>query len=136
MKALIVIVIVVILGYGASKFYDYYQQVNKESESQRQEAAAANVNPDQLSGLPWQLQPSLQKAQQEGPKAMKQWLDTNRRNRDLKDPRLAWIELDYALVMKGTDPVEAKRVFAEVKSRTAPDSPVYPRVKLIEKTFE
>ena len=136
MKALIIIVIIVVVGLGASKFYDYYQKVNQESEGKRLESAAAEVNPDQLPGLPYQLVASLRKATDDGPKALKQWLDLQRRNPEVKDPRLAYIELDYALLIKGTDPVEAKRVFAEVKSRTQPSSPIYPRVKLMEKTFE
>jgi hypothetical protein len=34
------------------------------------------------------------------------------------------------------DPVEAKKIFAEVKKRTPPDSPIYPRIKLLSKTYE
>jgi hypothetical protein len=136
MKALIIIAIIVVVGFGVSKLYDYYQNVNQENDAKRQEAAAANVAPEQLPGLPYQLEPPFRKAQEEGVKGLKQWLETNRRNPQLKDPRLAWIELDYVLLIKGTDPVEAKRVFADVKNRTPPDSPVSPRIKIIEKTFE
>ena len=54
----------------------------------------------------------------------------------IKDPRLAWIELDYALKVAPSNPLEAKRVFAELRDRTTPQSPIYPRVKALEKTME
>ncbi len=53
-----------------------------------------------------------------------------------KDPRLAWIELDYVQLVAPKNPGEAKRVFADVKQRTPPESPVYKRVKELEKTYE
>lgn len=137
MKAVISILIIVVVCFGAWKLNEYYTKVSQEDEAKRQAvAAAANIKGEQLPGLPYQLEPSLQKAQQDGVKALKQWLETYRRSPLVKDPRLAWIELDYVLLIKGSDPGEAKRVFADVKSRTQSDSPIYHRIKLLEKTFE
>jgi len=44
--------------------------------------------------------------------------------------------LDYVLVAAPGDPAEARRVFAQVKARLTPRSPVYPRMKQLEKTYE
>ncbi len=131
MKALISIFIIVIVCLGAYKLWEYYDRVGREREATE---AARNVSDESLAGLPSQLEPSLKKAKAEGPKALKQWLDTYKRSPLVKDPRLAAIELDYVLLVK--DPVEARRVFAEVKKRTLPDSPLYPRIQALAKTYE
>ena len=44
--------------------------------------------------------------------------------------------MDYVLMVSRDNPVEAKRVFAEVKKRVPPESPVYPRLKDLEKIYE
>ena len=137
MKAVISILIIVAVCIGAWKLHEYYTKVTQEDEAKRQAvAAAASIKGEQLPGLPYQLEPSLQQAQQDGVKALKQWLETYRPSPLVKDPRLAWIELDYVLLIVRSDPGEAKRVFADVKNRTQPDSPIYPRIKVMEKTFE
>lgn len=92
------------------------------------------VNADQLPGLPPKLEPSLQIALKQGARGLRIWLKNYRGY--VQDPRLAWIELDYAVLVAQKDPAEAKRVFAEVKSRVAPGSPVYGRIKQLEKTYE
>jgi len=137
MKALIVILLLVGLALGGWKIKEYYHKVSQEEEAKRQAAAVVNISPEQLPGLPYQLEPSLRQAQEDGPKALKQWLETYRPSPLVKDPRLAWIELDYVLMLRN-NPLEAKRVFAEVKGRIAPDpnSPVYRRIQVMEKTYE
>jgi len=35
-----------------------------------------------------------------------------------------------------TDPNDAKRIFKAVKERTSTNSPVYPRIRQLEKSFE
>ena len=40
------------------------------------------------------------------------------------------------VMVAGKDPAEAKRVFRKVKERVPADSPVYPRVQALAKTFE
>ena len=64
------------------------------------------------------------------------WLEKAKRSPQIKDPRLAWIELDYVLKVSASNPAEAKRVFIEVKQRIPTDSPVYPRIKSLEKNYE
>jgi hypothetical protein len=64
---------------------------------------------------------------------MRNWLKAY--GAQVQDPRKAWIEMDYALALMREDPNEAKKVFLAVKERTPTNSPVYPRVLQLEKTF-
>jgi hypothetical protein len=89
---------------------------------------------ESLSGIPDNLVASLQAAKKSGANAMKTWLKNY--GRLVHDPRKAWIELDYCVLVSREDLPEARRVFAEVKARTPPSSPVWPRVKELEKTYE
>ena len=54
----------------------------------------------------------------------------------IADPRKAWIELDYVVLLAQSSPGAARQKFQEVKSRVQPDSPVYGRVRQLEKTYE
>jgi hypothetical protein len=54
----------------------------------------------------------------------------------VQDPRKAWIELDYCVLVSHEDLPEARRVFAEVKARTPESSPVWPRIKDLQKVYE
>jgi hypothetical protein len=84
--------------------------------------------------MSYKLDASLQAARKQGAAGLKNWLKTY--NQIIEDPRKAWIELDYCVAVARQDPAEAKRVFARVKERTAPSSPVWPRMKQLEKTYE
>jgi hypothetical protein len=53
----------------------------------------------------------------------------------VEDPRKAWIELDYCVAVAREDPAEARRVFAR-EGAAGPSSPVWPRMKQLEKTYE
>jgi hypothetical protein len=53
-----------------------------------------------------------------------------------RNPSKAWIELDYCTLIAREDPAEARRLFAAVKERTPASSPVWDRVKKLEKTYE
>jgi hypothetical protein len=131
MKALISILIVLLFIFTVWKLWEYWERVeaNKEREA-RQEAAPPN-----LGNLEYTLQTSLRDVMsKKDPAALKAWLDRNRRQ--IQDPRLAWIELDYVIMVAPQNPAEAKRVYREVKERTLPDSPVYKRVKELEKTYD
>jgi len=89
---------------------------------------------EQLPGVPNQLEASLKAAQNSGATELKNWLKTY--DRLIQDPRKAWIELDYCLLVSRANPSEARRVFAEVRSRTPESSPVWQRITKLEKTFE
>jgi hypothetical protein len=89
---------------------------------------------DQLPGVPYQLEASLQNARKQGTTGLRNWLKAH--SQSVEDPRKAWIELDFCVAVAREDPAEARRVFAKVKERIGPASPVWPRMKELEKTYE
>jgi len=135
MTRLIAILIVVVVVFAGWKFFLYWDKVKNEEETQKQQAAAAAVvTPESLPGLPSQYEGGLRAAQQEGTVAFRNWLKTYEKL--LEDPRKAWIQLDFCMAIMRENPSEARRVFAEVKARVPPSSPVWPRVKELEKSFQ
>jgi len=135
MKLVIALVVVIAVLAGAYKIWEYWDKVSHDQDIKEQEAAQAlNINPDQLQGMPEDLRKSYDYVKGNGPVALGQWL--KRVGSQLDDPRRAWIELDYVVGIAQQDPQEAKRVFADVKGRIKENSPVYRRVKALEKTYE
>jgi hypothetical protein len=134
MTKIIGAVIIIAVLYGGWHLFLYWEKVRNEEQVAQKQAAATEVIPEQLPGMAQTLEPSLQAAQKEGATALRNWLKTY--NRALQDPRKAWIELDYAVLLSRDDPAEARRIFAAVKERTPPSSPVWPRIKRLEPTYE
>jgi hypothetical protein len=133
-KTLIIILIVVAVGLGGWQLFDYWQKVENEKDTDAKNAAAAVVTPESLPGLPYQYEASLKTAQQQGADALGNWLKLY--GPAVQDPRKAWIQLDYVLLLTRQNPQEAKRVFNEVKDRTLPNSPVWPRIQGMEKSYQ
>jgi hypothetical protein len=134
MKVLIAILIVAALCFVGYKVWNYWTQTDTDKASPTE--TAAPVRPESLQGLPYTLEVPLQEAKNKGPDAYREFIEHIKKSPVVKDPRLAWIELDYVVMVAGKDPAEAKKVFLKVKERTPSNSPVYPRVKSLEKTFE
>ena len=134
MTKLIAAFIIIVALFGGYHLFLYWERVKNEEETQKKQAVAAVVQGENLPGLPPGLEPSLKAAQQHSRGAFRKWLKTY--DKALQDPRKAWIELDYCVAIAREDPSEARRVFAEVKKRTPPSSPVWPRVKALEKTYK
>lgn len=132
-KILIIITIIVAVLFGGWQLFDYWQKIENEKETKK-EAAASALNPDQLPGMDGQLQPSLDAAEKQGPDALRIWMATYGRN--VQDPKLAWIQLDYCVMITRETPAEAKKIFRTIKDRTPHSSPVWPRVRELEKSYE
>ena len=128
------ILVIAVVAFAGWKLFEKWNEVSLEKAANAKQAPAQITSGDQLGALTQQLESSLQAAQKAGPVAMKNWLKLY--GHLVKDPRKGWIELDYAVMLSRDDPREAKRVFAEVKSRTLTNSPIYPRIKQLEKTYE
>ena len=133
MTKIITAVIIIAELYGGWHLFLYWESVKNEEEVQKKELAQAAVAGDSLPGLPYQLEASLQTARQQGAAALGAWLKNNSAN--IQDPRKAWIELDYVLLLARENPAEAKRVFQTVRERVRENSPVHKRVVELEKTF-
>jgi hypothetical protein len=98
-------------------------------------ARGQQIKPEELSGLPWQLNQKYEEAKAD-PKKLGPFIESIRKLQGVGDPRLAWIELDYVVMISATDPLEARRVFQAVKKRTPADSPILPRIRSLEKNYE
>ena len=135
MTKLISILIIVVLLYCSWRFYLYWDRVKNEQENAKQQAAAAlSISPESLPGMPYELAPSLQAAQKAGAQGLRAWL--KQYGSQIYDPRKAWIELDFCVAVSQESPAEARRVFGEVKRRTPPASPVWPRIQQLSETYE
>jgi hypothetical protein len=131
MTKLISILILALVLFGGWELFKYWETFQEQKQNEK---AAQVSNPDQLPGLPYQLEPSLNAAEQQGPAALRKWLAAY--SNVVQDPRKAWIELDYCTMIAREDPHEAKRIFATVKKRTNPSSPVWPRIQELSGAFD
>jgi len=128
------VLIILAVGYFGYLVYQQWDKARIEHDNARQLAAAAAVTPEALPGMPYQLDQSLRAAKERGPAAFRAWFNTY--ERQIADPRRAWIELDLCVALARENPVEAKQIFARVKGRVPPASPVWPRVKELEKAYD
>jgi len=131
MKFILTAVIVIGLGLGAWQIYQY---VGNSPEPSTAATAPPAISGDELAGLPEKLRPVLDAARQRGVAGLRDFLD--KYSKTVQDPRLAWIQLDYVLLVNESDHAEARRIFAKVKDRVPANSPVYPRVQQLEKTYD
>jgi hypothetical protein len=134
MTKLIAAVIILAVLFAGWELFFYWEKVKNEEEVQKKHAAASVVTEDQLSGLPQPLEAGLKAAEAQGAVGLRNWLKTY--GRMVQDPRKAWIELDYCLLISKDNPSEARHLFAEVKNRTPESSPVWPRIKKLENAYE
>src|SRR5436190_18025515 len=134
MTKLITAAIIIIVIYGGWHLFLYWDKFKNEEETAHKQAASSVIVPENLPGLPQSLEPGLKAAEKQGAAGLRRFLKDY--GRLMQDPRKAWIELDYCVRIAREDPAEAKRVFAAVKERTPPSSPIWPRIKDLEKTYE
>jgi hypothetical protein len=127
--------ILILLGflYVCSKLYSRYETIRKESKLDQQ-SQSVDASPQTLPGMPATLEPLLQAAKQRGSTGLAEFLRQYRYA--ISDPRLADIELDYVVLVSLHDAGEARRVFKTVQQRTDKSSPLYQRVKRLEKNYQ
>jgi len=135
-KFLLTVIIVVGLSMGAWQVYKYWGKYKEPDATQTTpgQPSQSMVNGDSLPGMPPVLDNIYQASKQRGVMGLKDFLTVY--GKGISDPRLASIELDYVVLIAHSDPNEARRMFNIVKSRVTPDSPVYPRVQQLAKTYE
>jgi len=133
MKFVIGLIIVVGLSLGVYQFYQYYGQF-QDKPTETAAPARVEVSGEQLPGLPSSLQGPLETAEEHGAAALKTFLTVH--GHEIQDPRRAWIELDYVVLAGATDLADARLIFGKVKARLTPVSPVYARMKELQKTYE
>jgi hypothetical protein len=125
---------ILVLVWGGYRIFTYYKEVQEQRWIEKDKASGKNIDEAKLAGMPYQLERSLEQAQSGGTETMREWLE--RYGEQIRDPRKAWIQLDYCTMIARDDPQEAKAVYRAVKERLQEESPVYPRLKQFEKSFE
>lgn len=126
--------IIVLMLWAGYRLFIYYKEVDAQRYAEKQQSTGKDIDPSRLHGLPYQLEQSLTAAKNQGAPALKKWL--KQYDNQIADPRKAWIQLDYCTMVARDNPQEARAVFTEVKERLKEDSPVYPRLKQLEKSFD
>lgn len=134
MRQFLSLLFLLVALYLGKQLYSFWETVKARNTDPAQAAKPAETASSNLPGLPPSMEASLQMAQRNGAKSLRDWLKFYRRY--VADPRLAAIELDYVILIGPSDRLEARRVLAEVGQRTPPTSPVYDRLKRLEKTYE
>jgi hypothetical protein len=125
--------IILVVGYLAYLLFLQWQKAESDHAARRTEEVAAVVNGDSLPGMPYQLDPAYRAAKSRGAAAFQAWFVAN--ERQLADPRKAWIQWELCVAMTRENPSEARKIYADLQSRVPPSSPVWPKVKELEKTF-
>ena len=134
MTRLIWVLIAVAVAFVGYRIYLHWAQIQEERGSSRKPVLVVGVSGDSLPGMPAHLDASCRAARDKSPTAFRAWFNAN--EKQLADPRKAWIELDLCVAIRRDSPAEAKEIFARVKKRVPPSSPVWPRMKELEKAFE
>ena len=134
MTKLIAALIVAAVLFGIWELWVWYDRVDHEKEEDEAKARAALVVGDYLQGMPMDLEPKLTAARAKGAEGMKSFLATY--GAKMEDPRKAWLELDYCVLIARDNPTEARRIFAAVKGRTSPTSKVWKRIQELSKSIE
>jgi hypothetical protein len=136
MKALIAIVIIVAAAMGGWEIYSHWQDIKEKERQKHQQSEVVQTQSvgSQLPGMVSQLEPILEVAQRQGATGLRKFL--GQYGKTIADPRLASIELDYVVLVANENPAEARKTFARVKQRISRESPVYARVKQLEKAYQ
>ena len=138
MRQFLALLLIIGAIWGGKQLYNYWETVKAKKETEDRAGApppaTATAASAVLPGLPANLEAALQAAQKQGAAGLKNWLNLYRPY--VSDPRLAAIELDYIVLISSTNPQEARRLFTLVKQRTPTNSPIYPRVKQLERTYQ
>jgi hypothetical protein len=138
MRQFLALLLIIGAIWGGKQLFNYWETVRAKKETEDRGGAPppapAPAASAVLTGLPANLEASFQAAQKQGVAGLKNWLNLYRPY--VSDPRLAAIELDYIVLISSTNPQEARRLFAVVKQRTPTNSPVYPRIKQLERTYQ
>ncbi len=136
MKALITILIILSVCVGAYKLIEYWDKTSQDQEVNKKAEDGADIREYDLPGMPYQLETKYTEARKKGVAGLREFLDAYAKAPKFQDPRKAWIQLDYAVLVAGSDPVEAKKIFLDVKERIRTNAPIYRRIRAMSKTFE
>lgn len=137
MKALIIIFVALVAVFLFTQLTGFYSRTARETPEAESYAPSASTTSTaeggSLPGLPFHLEASLQQAQQAGLEEFGKWLKTWARQ--VQDPRLAWIELDYVVLLNLKDRKAAIEKFEQVAARVPANSPVAERIRKLAPAY-
>src|SRR5436305_10420211 len=96
MKGLIAVLIVLAVIFGGWKLWEYWDTVNQQKEAAEK---VVEVSEAQMGSMSYELEKSLEEARKKGPSAFKAWLNRFEKSPKIPEDRLAWIKLDYVLMV-------------------------------------
>ncbi|MBX3747716.1 MAG: hypothetical protein KF833_20605 [Verrucomicrobiae bacterium] len=136
MKALIVVLIVLSAVYVFTELVGFYDRTANPSQARTRQVTpeSERLTGESLPGLPSYLEGSLAEAQQGGLESLERWLRTW--SSHVQDPRLAWIELDYVVLLNLKDHRAARERFHQVRARVPATSPVHDRIVRLQSAYE
>jgi hypothetical protein len=133
MTKLIGALIIAAVAFVGYRVYLHWAKIHEERGG-KVEAPLVAVSGDSLPGMPAHLDATCRAARDKSAAAFRSWFAAH--EKQLSDPRKAWIELDLCVAIRRDSPMEAREIFARVKKRVAPSSPVWPRMKDLERAFQ
>ncbi len=137
MKALIAIFIALVGVYLFMELVGFYKRTSRSGSDQEYVVpteVVSTFSAESLPGLPPFLESSLTQSQSQGAEELGKWLKTW--GKQVQDPRLGWIELDYIVLLNLKDHAAARERFQQVKARTPPGSPVFDRIQKLDAAYE
>lgn len=137
MKVLITVFIIMVAVYlflQVAGVYDRSVHPGRQTSETAPAASHSGTSGESLPGLPPYLEASLAQAHQEGAEALGKWLKTW--SRQVQDPRLASIELDYIVLLNLKNHRDARDRFLQVAARVPPGSPVAERIRKLAPAYE
>ena len=136
MKVAVSVLLIIIAIAGAFKLWDYWERVSQEKEEAAKVSDGSDILERDLPGMPWQLESAYGQARGKGAAGLKDFLEKYGKAPNFKDPRKAWVQLDYVVLIAGSDALEAKKVFLDVKGRVKTNAPIYRRIRAMSSAYE
>lgn len=135
MKNLIGLAMIAAVLYGAYKLWEVYDASNT-TQRMEQKVQANREFGQHLQGLDYRLEQRLRESYAKGVLGLAAFIKDYGNSPSFLDPRLAWVEMDYAMLLIQRDPIKAKKVFQQVRSRIGPNSPVESYAKECSAAFD
>lgn len=131
MKFFLTLLLVALITWGGWHFWSYIN--HKMSAMKAEERGESGPAPGKLPGMSAEMESSYEEAKRGGAETLARWL--NRHRDQIRDPRLADIEMDYVVLVGRTNQAEARRVLDGIRLRVKPPSPAYRRFQQLDKAY-
>jgi hypothetical protein len=132
MRQVLTVLLVIGLIWVGVKFKNYFHRSMREAQAKTE--GVQLPPPGQLPGVPAHLEPSLDAAKRQGAEGLRKWLRDN--GREVQEPRLTELELDYVVLVGPTKPADARAILDGVKARITTRHPVYKRFQQLDKAYQ